>query len=155
MTTTGEKDRIVKVVELDAPVSRVWKALTDHREFGEWFRVDLDQAFEAGARSTGRMTYPGCEGMAWRALVERIEPETLFLFRWAQDGGAEQADKEVATGDTTLVEFRLEPAGAGTRLTVTESGFASLSDPRRFEFLRRNTEGWNMQAENIAKHVSA
>ena len=155
MTTANGTDRIEKVVELDAPVSRVWKALTDHTEFGAWFRVDLDQPFEVGKRSTGRMTYPGCEGMAWRALVERIEPESLFSFRWAQDGDAEQAEKEVATGETTLVEFRLESHGTGTRLTVTESGFASLKDPRRLEFLRRNTEGWNIQAEQIKAHVDA
>jgi len=155
MTTTHESDRIEKVMELDAPVSRVWRALTDHREFGEWFRVDLDQPFVVGGKSTGRMTYPGCEGMAWRALVERIDPETLFAFRWAQDGDEAKAEEEVATGDTTLVEFRLEPCERGTRLTVSESGFSALKDPRRLEFLRRNTEGWEMQLQNIASHVSA
>jgi uncharacterized protein YndB with AHSA1/START domain len=32
---------IEKRIELKAPVSRVWRAITDHREFGEWFKVDL------------------------------------------------------------------------------------------------------------------
>ena len=41
-------DRIEKRIELKAPVSRVWRALTDHREFGEWFRVKMDGAFCAG-----------------------------------------------------------------------------------------------------------
>ena len=35
-------DRIEKTIELKSPVSRVWRALTDHREFGAWFRVTVD-----------------------------------------------------------------------------------------------------------------
>jgi uncharacterized protein YndB with AHSA1/START domain len=35
-------DLIEKQIELKAPVSRVWRALTDHHEFGEWFRVKID-----------------------------------------------------------------------------------------------------------------
>ena len=47
-------DIIEKRIELKAPVSRVWRALTDHREFGEWFRVGLDGPFSEGRISRGR-----------------------------------------------------------------------------------------------------
>jgi uncharacterized protein YndB with AHSA1/START domain len=33
-------DKIEKSVDLNAPVARVWKALTDHEEFGRWFRAN-------------------------------------------------------------------------------------------------------------------
>src|SRR5882757_2877317 len=73
-------DRIEKTVELTAPVSRVWKALTDHQEFGSWFRVNLDGPFVPGARSTGHITYPGYEHLKWEAVVQKVEPERLFSF---------------------------------------------------------------------------
>jgi uncharacterized protein YndB with AHSA1/START domain len=146
-------DRIVKVVELDAPVSRVWRALTDAAQFGRWFRVSLDGPFEPGALSTGRMTYPGFEHLPWRAVVERMEPERLFSFRWHDFD--EGSGVDVADQPTTLVEFRLEPNGRGSRLTVTESGFDALPDPRRLEVLRGNTQGWDIQAGHLVAHLSA
>lgn len=144
-------DRIVKTVELKAPLSRVWRALADHNEFGEWFRVRLDGPFEPGSVSTGQMTYPGYEHYPWRAIVERMEPELLLSFRWGDFD--EQSGVDVADQATTLVEFRLEPVAEGTRLTITESGFEALPDHRRLQVLRDNTRGWDIQAENIAAHV--
>lgn len=150
---TSPSDRIVKVVELSAPPSRVWRALTDHREFGAWFRVHLDQPFEVGQPSTGHMTYPGYEHYPWRARVEDLEPERLFAFRWYHDDGSGAVPPE--RQPTTRVEFRLEPLGRGTRLTIVESGFDSFPDASGLEALRRNTEGWNIQAGNIAAHLDA
>ncbi len=146
-------DRIVKVTELKAPVARVWRALADHNEFGQWFRVKLDGPFTPGAVSTGKMTYPGYEGYPWLAVVEQMEHERLLSFRWTHSSSAQDAD--ISTEPTTLVEFRLEPVSGGTRLTITESGFEALPDPQRLEILRGNTEGWNIQASNIAAHVAA
>ncbi|WP_417767577.1 SRPBCC family protein [Stappia sp.] len=146
-------DRIVKKVELKAPVSRVWRALSDHEEFGQWFRVRLDGPFIPGAVSTGRMTYPGYEHYPWLATVEKVEPERLLSFRWHDFD--DESDIPIADQPATLVEFRLEQVEGGTLLTITESGFEALSDHRRIEVLRGNTQGWNMQAENIASHVAS
>lgn len=146
-------DKIVKVVELEAPVSRVWRALTDHEEFGQWFRVKLDQPFEPGAESTGSMTYPGFEGWPWLATIDRMDHERLFSFRWHDY--EENSGLDVAEHPTTRVEFRLEPTAHGTRLTITESGISALPEPRRLEVLRNNTRGWDIQAENITAHVAA
>jgi len=145
-------DRIIKTIDLKASVSRVWRALTDHEEFGQWFRVKLDQPFTPGAISTGKVTYPGYEHYPWAAVIERMEPERLFSFRWHDFD--EKSGIDVAKQPTTLVEFHLEPVDDGTRLTIIESGFESLTDHRRLEVLRNNTEGWNIQADNLAAHVS-
>lgn len=149
----ADGDKIVKVVELRAPIARVWKALTDYKEFGRWFRVDLDQQFEPGGKSTGRITYPGHEGAPWVVYVERMEPERLFTFRWydSDDGSAQQKNDQPAL----LVEFQLEKIPNGTRLTIAESGFSALPHPRRIEVMRGNEEGWNIQAENLAQYCSA
>src|SRR5580658_8449838 len=75
-------DRIEKRIELKAPVSRVWRALTDYREFGEWFRVTLHGPFVPGQTVTGVLTYPGHEGAKLEFTVHKIEPERLFSYSW-------------------------------------------------------------------------
>ena len=73
--------RIEKTIELKAPVSRVWRAITDHREFGEWFRVKIYGPFKPGQVSTCRVTFPGYEYLKWAAVVQEKdysqEPSTL------------------------------------------------------------------------------
>lgn len=148
----SEQDKIEKVVEIAAPVSRVWRALTDHEEFGQWFHVRLDGPFKVGDTTTGNITYPGYEHMQWESVTERLEHERLFAFSWPP--GAVDPDTTYDDDAKVLVEFRLEPVDTGTRLTITESGFLQFPESKRLEVLRSNTEGWNMQAKNIADHVS-
>ena len=148
------QDRIDKTVELKAPVARVWRALTDHEEFGQWFRVKLDGPFVVGELSRGRITYPGYEHLKWEARVEKMEPEKLFSFTWCAYGGDPNVD--FSDEPQTLVEFRLEPIAGGTRLFISESGFSALPDDhRRVDALRENTKGWDEQAQNIAAHVES
>jgi uncharacterized protein YndB with AHSA1/START domain len=144
-------DRIEKRVELEAPVSRVWRALTDHRECGEWFRVKLEGPFVPGEVSRGRITHPGYEHVTWQATVQKIEPERLFSFTWrpyAIDPNVDYSHEE-----PTLVEFKLAPTPGGTLLVITESGFDKVPSHRRAEAFRMNERGWTMQLENIARHV--
>lgn len=146
------QDRIEKTVELAAPIARVWRALTDHKEFGAWFRVDLNGPFVLGQVTTGVITYPGYEGMRWEANIVAMDRERLFAFEWCP---YEHDDyRDFASAPKTRVEFRLEPAKEGTRLAITESGFDKIPvDKHRVDALRSNTEGWDIQAENISRHV--
>ena len=75
-------DRIEKRIELKAPVSRVWRALTDHREFGQWFGVKLESPFVPGQVSGGQITYPGYEHLKLEVVVQQMERERLFSFTW-------------------------------------------------------------------------
>jgi len=144
---------IRKQIELRAPVSRVWRALTDHREFGEWFRVKLDGPFVAGQVSRGHITYPGYEHVQWEAVVQKIEPERLFSYTWHPYAIDPKVD--YSSEPQTLVEFQLEKAASGTRLTITESGFEKLQDDkRRLEAFRMNDGGWTEQVRNIETHVA-
>jgi len=147
------EDKIEKVIELKASVARVWRALTDAEEFGAWFRVKLDGPFEPGKISTGKMTFPGYEHYPWVATVERMDHESLFSFRWHDFD--EKSDLDVKDQATMLVEFRLEAIPSGTRLTIVESGFLSIPEPRRFEVYRENTEGWDIQSQNISDYVNS
>ena len=145
-------DRIEKTIHLRAPVARVWRTLTDAREFGEWFRVKLEGAFAVGATVRGRITYPGYEHLRMEVLVERMDGERLFSFRWHPCAIDRKVD--YSAEPTTLVEFRLEEVAGGTRLTVVESGFDRIPASRRAEAFRMNDEGWSEQLRNIERHVS-
>jgi uncharacterized protein YndB with AHSA1/START domain len=145
-------DRIEKQIELKAPVSRVWRALTDYREFGEWFKVKLEGPFVAGKVSRGNITHPGYEHLQMEVLVQKIEPERLFSFTWHPYAVDPKVDYSTET--PTLVEFRVEPAEKGTLLTVTESGFDKLPSSRRAEAFRMNDGGWTQQMKNIESHVA-
>jgi len=145
-------NRIEKRIELAAPVSRVWRALTDYREFGEWFRVKLDGPFVPGQVSRGYITHPGYEHVKWEAVVQKMEPERLFSFTWHPYAIDPKTDysKEAPT----LVEFRLEKTASGTLLVLTESGFDKIPRHRRFEAFRMNDSGWTQQMQNVEKHVA-
>ena len=169
MSTT---DKIEKRVTLRAPVSRVWRAIADAREFGRWFGFTLEGDFEPGRRMKG--TFNGTldeaallehqKNLGLRAskvklpdhdavfcTVERIEPERYFSFRWIPYGIDAEADPD--NEPTTLVEFRLEATAEGTLLTIVESGFDRVPAHRRERAFRMNEGGWAAQAENLTKHV--
>jgi uncharacterized protein YndB with AHSA1/START domain len=144
-------DRIEKSVELKASLSRVWRALTDHREFGAWFRVQLDTPFAPGKTVRGQITHPGYEHMKWEMVVQKMEPERLFSFTWHPY--AVDPDQDYSSEVPTLVEFTLEKSATGTLLRVVESGFDKLPDKRRLEAFRMNETGWSEQMKNFARHV--
>jgi len=145
-------NQIAKRIELEAPVSRVWRALTDYREFGEWFRVKLEGPFVPGQEARGKITWPGYEHVTWRAVIQKMEPERLFSFTWHPYSVDPQVDYSKET--PTLVEFRLEKTANGTLLVLTESGFDKIPSKRRLEAFRMNDGGWTQQMENIEKHVA-
>ncbi|MGH6812124.1 MAG: SRPBCC family protein [Methylocella sp.] len=144
-------DRIEKRIELKAPVSRVWRALTDYREFGEWFRVKLDGPFVPGQVSRGKITYPGYEHLTWEATVQKMEHERLFSFTWHPYAIDPKVD--YSREPPTLVEFRLQGTASGTLLQLTESGFDGIPSDRRFEAFRMNEGGWTEQMKNIERYV--
>jgi uncharacterized protein YndB with AHSA1/START domain len=146
------ENRIEKRIELAAPVSRVWRALTDYREFGEWFRVKLDGPFVPSQISRGHITYPGYEHVKWEVVVQKMEPERLFSFTWHPYAVDPQIDYSKET--PTLVEFRLEKTAKGTLLLLTESGFDKIPSERFLEAFRRNDGGWTEQMKNIESYVA-
>jgi uncharacterized protein YndB with AHSA1/START domain len=168
----SSNDKIEKRVTLRAPVSRVWRAIADAREFGRWFGFELEGDFVAGKRMRGtflmqfdeakliemqkglgvtpsKVRLPGEN--ATFCTVERIEPERYFSFRWIPYGIDAEADPD--NEPTTLVEFRLEEVAGGTMLTIVESGFDRVPPHRRERAFRMNQGGWAAQSENLRKYV--
>ncbi len=144
-------DCITKQILLRVPRTRVWQALTDAQQFGEWFRVKLENAFAPGAHVRGRVLYPGYEHVPFELTVERMEPERLFSWRWHPYSGDPEAD--YSTEPSTLVVFELEECEDDTLLTVQESGFDAIPLTRRMEAYRGNEASWAEQMLNIERYI--
>jgi len=140
-------DRIEKRIVLRAPRSRVWRAISDAKEFGAWFRLTLDGAFAAGKTVRGSH-----DAFKVEMRIERIEPERYFSYRWHPY--PKDPAKDYAEEPMTLVEFTLEEVEGGTALTIVESGFDRIPLARRAEAFRMNTEGWGAQIKNLERYVS-
>jgi uncharacterized protein YndB with AHSA1/START domain len=145
------QDAIEREITLDAPPSRVWRALSDHEQFGAWFRVKTDRPFAPGAKVGCRCTYEGLEHLTWTMTITAMEPGRRLVWEWdayyGEDGPAPGPD------DVLTVEFTLAPEGSGTRLTIVERGFSSLPADYAPTAFRLNSGGWDEQAKNIKAHV--
>jgi uncharacterized protein YndB with AHSA1/START domain/uncharacterized damage-inducible protein DinB len=158
MTTTTatptSTDRIHKQVTLDAPRSRVWRALTDVKQFNAWFGVELATPFAPGVEASGRLKSRKYEHVTMQIWIEAMESERFFSFRWHPY--AIEPGVDYSAEPTTLVTFTLEDAADGaTRLTIEESGFDAIPESRRAKAFAMNTGGWSGQADNLRRFLSS
>lgn len=156
-------DRIEKKILLRATRERVWRAVSDAKEYGSWFGVAFDGPFVEGKRLTGRITPTTVEaevarmqepyaGKAFEWTIERIEPMRLIAFRWHPYAVEEGID--YSKEPTTLIEFELRDASGGILLVITESGFDQIPLARRAKAFKANEGGWEMQARLIEKYLA-
>lgn len=155
-------DRIEKRITLKAPISRVWNAISDSQQFGQWFGVRFDGPFVAGKKMVGRITptvvdaeiaksQQPYEGKPFNVTIEAITEPTRFAFRWHPFAVDEKRD--YSKEPTTLVEFVLTETREGTELKITESGFDQVPLERRAEAFKANDGGWAAQSQLIAKYL--
>ena len=147
-------DRIEKQIQLRAPRSRVWRAIADRTEFGQWFGVSFAPGtFAAGQKVSGKITYPGYEHLDLEIEVVEVTPERRLSYRWHPNAVDPKVD--YSSEPTTLVIFTLEERDGGTLLTIVESGFDKIPLHRRAEAFRSNEAGWAGQTQRIERHVKA
>ncbi len=160
---TTSTDRIEKKVLLHAPRERVWRAISDSKQFGSWFGVQFDGPFVAGTHMIGKIVpttvdaevakmQKPYEGMRFECTVDLIEPIRHFSFRWHP--GAVDPSLDYSKEPTTLVVFELEEAPGGTMLTITESGFDKIPLERRARAFAGNEAGWTHQTKLIEKYLA-
>lgn len=156
-------DRIEKTTRLRAPLERVWRAISDSKQFGSWFGVELDGPFVAGSLITGRIVptkvdaevakaQAAVAGLAVAWTIERVESMRLLSFRWHPFAIDPRID--YSSEPTTLVVFRLEEIAGGTQLTITESGFDHIPLARRAKAFTSNEQGWTAQTKLIEKYLA-
>lgn len=141
----GFPDQIVRTVELAHPPAKVWAALTTAEGLGTWF----------GHAATIDLRPGGAAQLIWKSgdkadlRIERVDEPKVFGFTW-HINGLPDADPR-----RTYVEFTLEPVGAGTRLTVVESGFAQLPEDAHRKAYDGNTEGWASELGELVEYLNA
>ena len=141
----GFPDRIERTVELAHPPEKVWAALTTAEGLGAWFGDEAVIDLRPGGPA--RMSWT--DGPTAQMRVERVEEPTVFAFTWHIYGLPEDDPRR------TYVEFTLEPAGAGTRLTVVETGFAQLPDDAYRKVYDGHVQGWASELGELAGHLDA
>jgi uncharacterized protein YndB with AHSA1/START domain len=156
-------DRIEKKVVLKAPMDRVWRAISDAKEFGSWFGMAFEGPFVQGKPLKGRIVPTTVdaevaklqkphEGKAFEITIDRIEPMRKLSFRWHPF--AIDPSVDYSKEPTTLITFELEKVSGGTQLTITESGFDKIPLARRAEAFKANEGGWEKQTQLIAKYLA-
>jgi uncharacterized protein YndB with AHSA1/START domain len=141
----GFPDRMERTVEIAHPPATVWAALTTAEGLGTWF----------GNAATIDLRPGGAAELAWtsgdkaKMRIERVEEPTVFGYTWGINGLPDDDPRR------TYVEFTLEPAGSGTRLTVVESGFAQLPEDGYHKAFDGNTEGWASELGELVEYLDA
>lgn len=161
--TNVTTDRIEKKILIRAPRSRVWRAISDTREFGEWFGVRFDAPFVRGAVMRGVLVGTSVDpdvakaqrqhaDVPFEITIDRVEPERVLAFRWHPHAVDRTVD--YSAEPTTLIVFSLEQVAGGTMLTVTESGFDQIPLARRAQAFTSNEQGWGIVVTLIEKYVA-
>lgn len=126
----NEISPLVKEVVLDAPVSRVWKAITDREQLAQWsfdmnaFRPEPGFAFQFYGEKDGHQFLHLCR-------VVEVEVEKRMKWLWTYQD---------MPGDTYVL-FELFPEGEKTRLRLTHTGLENL--PQDENYARSNfMMGW-------------
>jgi uncharacterized protein YndB with AHSA1/START domain len=140
-------DSIEKDIWIAAPVERVWSLVTEAEHLGTWFG---DAGAEVDLRPGGALVLRWAKHGNAHGVVEEVEPPTRLLWRWAR-----KPEELPRAGNSTVVEFTLEPERDGTRFRVVETGFASLdaSEAERLEAFEGNTEGWGIELGHLKEYA--
>jgi len=141
----GFPDRIERTVDLAHPPARVWTALTTAEGLGAWFGDEATIDLRPGG--SARMTWAGRYTVDMQ--VERVEEPSVFAFTW------QLVQLPADDPRRTYVEFTLEPAGAGTRLRVVETGFAQLPEDLCCKAYDSHTQGWSRELGDLAGYLDA
>ena len=138
-------DRIERTVEIAHPPAKVWAALTTADGLSAWFGQQAAIDLQPGGSAS--MTWDS--GHTAYMRVERVEEPNVFGFTWHIYGLPEDDPRR------TYVEFTLEPTGAGTRLTMVESGFAQLPEGPYSTAYGGNSQGWVSELGELVAYLDA
>ena len=145
-------DAIEKEIMIDAPVETVYRVITEPGQISQWFSDTAE--LEPVPGGEGTLTFEDratSQRMTVRLVVKAAEPPHRFAFRWDHP-----EDERPHEGNSLLVEFTLTAEGAGTRLRVTESGFAALqrSGQDMTGYYEAHAKGWDAHLASLQGYVA-
>jgi uncharacterized protein YndB with AHSA1/START domain len=153
MTNLLELSRIDRGIDINAPVERVWRALTDAAELSAWFQVKIDGVIEPGHTVWMTSVLPSHAGMRFDVEIVELSRPSRVVWRWHP--GEIEPGTDYSREPRTTVVFTLHPTADGTRLEVAETGFDALSLARRAKAHADNSQGWTEVTVWLKNHVEA
>ena len=141
------KDSIERVVTLPVSIERAWSAITDPAEVRQWFGDQSDYELREGGEGVFKWG-----DNSHRMRVVALEPPRRYAYRWVIESHDDQSIP-FENMQTTLVEYVLETIPDGTRLTLTESGFASHPEGQRESNYADNSQGWTSELAKLAAYT--
>jgi uncharacterized protein YndB with AHSA1/START domain len=130
VTKSNLSDVVVVERTFNAPVARVWKALTDVEEMRQWYFDLKEFKPEPGFEFSFVVDH---EGMTYdhRCRVTEVISQKKIAYTWRYEGHE----------GNSLVTIELFPDGDTTRLKLTHEGLESF--PKTAAFARENfNKGW-------------
>jgi uncharacterized protein YndB with AHSA1/START domain len=141
---------VSRSVTIDAPVDKVWAAITEPRHIARWFGQSAElEGTSVGAR--GVFSFDGYGDFP--VEVEEVDPPRMIAYRWSNDNARAISPERVDREHSTVFRFTLERQGSGTRLTVVESGFGAMTDPAAS--LDGNRRGWDSELDELVEYLEA
>jgi uncharacterized protein YndB with AHSA1/START domain len=142
---------IEREIHIDAPPEVVFEVVSRPEHIRQWWYAESDVQPVPGA--TGELVW--ADGGNPRAHVTPMtvvvsEPPRLFTFRWAHPA-AEAAND----ANSLLVTFELVPAGSGTLLRLTETGFREQGWEIAVleQKYREHVSGWDTYVPRIGAYA--
>ena len=127
-----EKAQIVLERTYNAPIERVWKAITDIDQMKQWYMPLSDFRPAVGFETKFTIEH---EGNVWPHLwkVTEVIPNKKISYEWRYEGFP----------GNSLVTFELKPAGAGTHITLTHTGLETFQGDKYPGLAPENfNKGW-------------
>lgn len=129
---------------IDAPIERVWQAVTDPVQIESWFSPGTSwqmSALEVG----GKLYIPDAKTGAetHTQMIEVVEPPHRFVIRTLPD----------AAGKSERTSHVLREENGGTRLTIINSGYERVTEELRWSTMEQNTFGFGMMLQNAKAFV--
>lgn len=136
-------ETLVKKVTINAPASKVWKALTNKTELEKWMLMTTDFKAEKGEEFIFKTDDPGenWDGIFHCKVEELIENKRL-VYTW----NASFIDAD------TLVTIELNEKDGKTEVTLTHTGWEKIPSGRE-EIRKAHSEGWDIRFVQKLKEV--
>jgi len=143
------KDSINREITINASRERVYDAISNPEEVVKWFPETIEGDFTVGEQPVFGFGEHGKN----RIYVVDARPVEYFAFRWVPGGNHFLGD--VLSVATTLVEFLLSEEQDGScKVTLTETGFASLSEDIAESSHKQNSGGWEFMLGRLQTHLA-
>ncbi|MDB5169359.1 MAG: Aha1 domain superfamily [Candidatus Saccharibacteria bacterium] len=143
------QDSIEKVIVINAPQEKVYEAITSPERITSWFPSAIEGTLNVGDRPILDFGEHGKN----QIYVESAKPHEYFAYRWIP--GSRHFIGDVLSQPNTLVEFIIQEVENGTRVTLKETGFASLPAEVRDQKLAENTGGWDYMLNRLKELLAS